>query len=205
MDTTILSPKEQSELRQFCTGLQQIMGSAMRPEHLKCLENRVATTSTTLTLRFLTDDAALRWNQYHEAQIRMYGHVATAVLTTSVAILTGGTAGIAAGVVAGTAAGIAKDEVQARVWYPRVNRGWTIVRTSQFTYEQGLNSSWLTYATTDRISDHQGQLKDNHAYARTRLQVTSGEAMGIGASGIPEEMARYLIAQPQKTVVREFK
>ena len=204
MSNIILSPKEQKELRRFCTGIHQIIGSAMRPEHLKCIEQRVAKTSTTLTLKFLTDPAAHKWNQYHLKQIRMGGHIATAVLVTTVALATGGTAGFLLGVGAGTAAGVIKDEVQAKVWYPRVNRGWSIVRTSRFTYEQQLQSSF-TFEIKDRISNHQGLVQENHSYGSHRIKVVSGETIGIGAGAIPDEMARYLIAQPQKKITREFR
>lgn len=95
------------------------IGSGPAPN---CFQKETLTNRISHTIRFPTDAAANKWNSEWEKSIRYAGHVGTAVLTVTVTLATGGTI---VPIIVGTAAAIAKDELQARIPYPRMERGWS--------------------------------------------------------------------------------
>jgi len=148
-----------------------------------------------LRIRFLTDAAALKWNTRHETQIRYGGHVATAAVTAVVTIVAG-PAGIVAGIAAGTVAAIAKDEVQARFWYPRTARGWTVIMDHVCTYQQ-FPRELLWVDTTYSVENHRRIEQDRMRTGRVELGVG-------GATGIPEQIARRMVTKPAETKTITF-
>ena len=90
-----------------------------------CFQSGTIRGTQTIVYEFPTDEAAFKWNREWEKAIRFAGHLVTAAVTTIVTLKTGGAGGIAVG----TLAAITKDELQARVKYPKVARGWKYVVT----------------------------------------------------------------------------
>jgi len=195
--SVVLSPKDLKELDRLCSDPFLELGTMVRPEHLKCLENKRANRKVTVILKYPTDQAANKWNGMHEKRIRYGGHMVTAALAALVTWGTGGTAGIWAGTAAGTAAGVLKDEVQAKVWYPKVARGWILIRNYNITYQQ-FPTKWFEVSWTDVITNHMGQVQEKHTHANTRVDVG-------GVNGMPEKIARDLISMPSSTKTTIFK
>lgn len=55
--------------------------------------------------------------------------------------------GLAGGTTLSTAVAIGQSELQARIWYPKVYKGWSLARRYRFEYEQYprrvLYAQWL--------------------------------------------------------------
>jgi hypothetical protein len=158
--TVKLTPAERAKLERLCRGGNwsdggHWIGIGKEPN---CFIKEVATNTRIHTITFPTDQAAFKWNKEWEDAIRHAGHFATAVITVTVALSTSGTGGI----VAGTLAGIFKDEVQARIKYPKVGRGWKYVlkvtRTSKYT-PHPWNNNGLTIEMVGETYDISGKLQ----------------------------------------------
>ncbi len=88
-----------------------------------CFQRESGTSEITTVYSFSTNQAADKWNSEHEKAIRYTGHVGTALITT---VVTLATSGLATGVTVGTGVAIVKDELQAKIAYPRAYRGGRI-------------------------------------------------------------------------------
>lgn len=87
-----------------------------------CFQRDLVRNQLVHVLHFPDDDAARKWNLECEKMIRYAGHIGTAAMTVGVTLATGG---VVAPIIVGLAAALAKDELQARVSYPRMARGWS--------------------------------------------------------------------------------
>lgn len=124
LESRRLTPVQRRELEHACrnrlnwsdSGRWIGTGAAPNCFMRDALSNRLAHT-----LHFRSDPAATKWNLEWERVIRYGGHVATVGITVAVSLATSGSAGIAVGALAA----IMKDELQARVPYPRMARGWS--------------------------------------------------------------------------------
>jgi hypothetical protein len=125
MSEVWLSPLEILKLRLMCANPFLELGATMRPEHLKCYEPHVITKTLNLVITFPDNENCYKWNNMHEARIRKGGHHATIALTVALGLILGGAARAVA-IPTGAAASILKDEVQARIWYPRMWKEWTL-------------------------------------------------------------------------------
>lgn len=128
------TPAERERLKKQCNNRLNWsdgghwIGSGREPN---CFQSASIQGTQTLIYEFPTDQSAFKWNAEWEKMIRYAGHVATAAITTIVTLKTGGLGGIAIG----TIAAITKDEIQARVPYPKVARGWKYVVTFSHVYK----------------------------------------------------------------------
>ena len=183
----LLTPRELKELRRLCSSPERELASTWRAEHLKCLESRETRRAGRLKILFPSDAAAIKWNTRHETQIRHGGHLVSAGVTTLVTIL-GGPAGPAAGIAVATLAAIVKDEIQAKVWYPRVARGWTLTIDHVCSYRQ-FPTARLFIDATYTVIDHKDRLQDQRAAAKCTLEVGD-------PNGVPDEVARRLVTRP---------
>ncbi|BFM05412.1 hypothetical protein [Halioxenophilus aromaticivorans] len=129
---TLLTSAERAKLTVQCSNMLNWsdgghwQGAGPAPN---CHVKERATSTSSHTYNFPTDESASRWNSDCEAAIRQVGHLATGALTVGTTMATSGFGGIA---VASLLA-ITKDEIQARIPYPRMERGWSY--KVQFTYE----------------------------------------------------------------------
>lgn len=161
------------------------IGSGPEPN---CFQRSVMTGGVTLLYEFPTDESAFKWNAEWEKAIRYAGHLATAVVTTIVTLKTGGIAGIAVG----TIAAVVKDELQARVTYPKVARGWKYLFSINHTFQWsphpwGKNSFYQEASGTS--FDHQG-----------KQQYRSINRVELDLDTFPESLAIDLASMPGKTV-----
>ena len=185
--STLLTAAEVRELHGLCSSPERELASTWKAEHLRCLEAHRTRRSGRVTVLFPTDASALKWNTRHETQIRQGGHLATAAVATLVALL-GGPASLVTGIVLGTTAAIVKDELQARVWYPRVARGWQLTIDHVCVYEQYPGSRFSVDATYT-IFDHERKIQDRCVAARCSLPIDH-------ETGIAEEIARRIVTMP---------
>lgn len=153
------------------------MGSGPSP---KCRTEEIISNSISHTILFTTDADALKWNLGWEKFIRYSGHGGTAALTTAVGIAFGGVPGI----VVGTVAAIAKDELQARIPYPRVARGWSYELIFEHTYmwtPHPWNENGLTQVVTSIIRDH-----------HKVIQLKTTKTMFYSLDELPDGLSREL-------------
>lgn len=116
--------------------------------------------------------------------------MATITLTGLVGLLGGGYYGTVA---TGAATSILKDEVQARIWYPKMFKGWVLTRHFTFRYEQFPGQDFYM-SWTDMIQDENGKEIEKRRHGESHCRVG-------GSFGIPEKLVRNLMTQfPLKTV-----
>jgi len=119
-----LSPLQQKHLERKCKNMLNWsdgghwIGNGKQPN---CFLKNLNKNTISHIYRFKTDQDATSWNLEWEKAIRHAGHLGTAILTVAVSAATGGMAGVAAG----TIAAIMKDELQAKIPYPRMAKGWS--------------------------------------------------------------------------------
>jgi hypothetical protein len=142
----------------------------------------VATTFIQTIVLFEKHEDAEKWNKMQEDQIRMEGHLATLALAGLVQMI-GGVPAITFAVGVGSA--ILKDEVQAKIWYPKMFTGWVLTRQFNFSYEQyprqHLYMSW-----TDLIQDETGNEVEKKKHTQSHFTVG-------GNYGIPEKLVRQIM------------
>lgn len=184
MSSQLLSPKEVQELKKMCNDPFLELGMTLRPKHLKCFESAIATNNMEITILFKEHEDAEKWNKMHEARIRKSGHLATVALSALVGVLS---KNYSASVAIGSTTAIAKDELQARIWYPRMFEGWKLKRYYKFKYEQfphqNLYMSW-----TDVISDEAGKEMEKRIHGQSHFSVG-------GPFGVPEKLVRNLMTK----------
>lgn len=184
MTSAMLTTEEVRELREMCADPSLELGMTLRPKHLACFERKVATHAIKVTILFEEHLDSEKWNKMHETRIRKGGHMGTVALSSLLYMLGGGTA-ISIGLASALA--ITKDEVQARVWYPKVFKGWRLTRYYNFRYEQFPNQHFY-FSWTDLIQDENGKEQERRKHGQTHFTVN-------GPYGIPEKMVRDLMTR----------
>ena len=137
----------------------------------------------TLTINFPTDASANKWNAEKEKAIRYTGHAATPAIAIGVAAITTGGIGLAVGI----AASILKDEVQAKVPYDRVARGWQYIITTQNHYSWSphpMGKKSFDVTTHIVVKDYQGSIiSDRTSRVSYRLdELPTGVAKKIAST-----------------------
>lgn len=195
MSEVWLSPLEILKLRLMCANPFLELGGTMRPEHLKCFEPHVVTKTLNLVIKFPSVEAAKKWNKMHEARIRKGGHLATIALSVALALILGGAAR-AVVIPTGASASILKDEAQARIWYPRMWKEWTLKQSFHFRFQQfprkAFHMEW-----TDVIKDEYGKVTEKRNHGSYKIEV--GEPWGI-----PEQMVREIMTRHSPDYTRVF-
>jgi hypothetical protein len=135
-------------------------------------------------IKFEEQEHAEKWNEMHETRIRSGGHLATISLTCLLYMLGGGAA---RSIATGATANILKDEAQARIWYPKMFKGWLLTRHFTFRYEQFPRKHFYM-AWADTIQDESGKEVEKRDHGETHIQVG-----GIG--GIPDEIVRDIMTR----------
>ena len=184
MSNILLTPEEVKEPNRLCRDPFMELGMTLRPEHLQCFERKIATHSVKVIILFEKHENAEKWNSIHEAHIRKGGHLATIALTALIGTLDGAYIPMVA---AGSTASILKDEVQARIWYPKMHKGWLLTRNFIFRYEQFPGKD-LYMEWTDIIQDDTGKDREWHKHGQCHCRVG-------GAFGIPEKLVRDLMTR----------
>lgn len=192
--TTYLTTQEINELKQLCADPMIELGMTLRPRHLKCFEPHIITKSVTVIVNFPNHESSEAWNKLHEKQIRYGGHGATFLLALVTALIGGS---IPWTVAVGSSTAIIKDEVQARIWYPKMFKGWSLTRTCLFQYTQ-FPSQIFTMHPIDTIRDDQERRQERRDYGISRINV--GEP-----NGIPEEIVKKIMTQFPDTKSVDFK
>lgn len=192
----VLSAQQLLELRRLCINPLLELGSTLRPEHLQCARKRISTRELTVKINFSEHAAAERWNLLHEEQIRLEGHIFTLALAAASGYA-GGMLGLAGGTTLSTAVAIGQSELQARIWYPKVYKGWSLARRYRFEYEQYprrvLYVQWL-----DIIYDESGVEQERHEHRRHQVEV--GDPFGL-----PVKLAENIMNQASQYIVKTFK
>jgi hypothetical protein len=190
MGNILLTPQEVHELKRLCSDPFMELGMTLRPEHLQCFERKIATHSMKVIILFKEHEDADKWNDMHETHIRKGGHMATITLSCLVYALGGGAV---RSIATGAAASILKDEVQARIWYPKRFEGWVLTQHFTFRYEQFPGQDFYM-EWTDVIQDQHGKERERHKHGQIHCKVG-------GISGIPEKLVRDIMTRyPFKTV-----
>lgn len=185
--TTLLTPDEVRALKKLCSDPFMELGLMTRPEHMKCFEAKVVTHSVTVEIYFPTVDDADSWNAMNEKQIRLYGHMATVALTVFAALVT---RDISKSIAVGSSTAIIKDEIQAKVWYPKAHEKWSLTRIYTFNYQQ-FPQQLLRVEWIDIIRDNDGKERDRRKHDIAQFYVG-------GPNGLPEELVRgFMSRTPQ--------
>ena len=177
MSTVFLSRREVQEFEDLCNDPFLELGMTMLPKHLKCLKPKVTTHGIKVIILFEEHADAEKWNSMHETRIRRGGHLATITLSALVALVS---MNYTASVATASAVGVIKDEMQARVWYPKMFKGWVLTRLFNFTYEQ-IPRREFYMQWTDVIQDETGKEVERKRHSQSRCSVG-------GALGIPEKL-----------------
>ncbi|MGH1471177.1 MAG: hypothetical protein ACRBCS_08280 [Cellvibrionaceae bacterium] len=185
-----LTPVERSALSRICNDRLNWsdgghwIGFGPKPN---CFKSDSLSNKISHTWKFPTDTAALKWNEEQEKQIRFVGHGVTTGLTVAIGLVFGGWPGIAVAIIAG----VAKDEVQAKVPYPKMARGWSF----EVIFEHGFKWSphpwgqnYFKQQTITIIRNHLGE-----------IQSTSVSTSKYQLDELPEGLARSLSSVPSKT------
>lgn len=184
MSSIFLTTEEVRELKRMCSDSFMELGMTLRPKHLDCFKEHVATHSMMVIIEFEEHVDAEKWNKMHETRIRMGGHLATITLTGLVGMLGGGWLEMTA---TASTVSIVKDEIQARIWYPKMFEGWLLTRHFIFRYKQfpshEFNISW-----TDVIQNDKGEEQEKRVYNSIQFKVG-------GNGGIPVKIVRDLMVQ----------
>lgn len=144
------------------------------------------------TFKFPTDASATNWNLEWEKAIRYSGHLGTTVLTVGVTVFTGGMAGIAIG----SLAAIIKDELQAQIPYPRVNRGWSY----EVIFKYDFKWSPHPWGQRELVQTMVTITKDHN---QKEVSATSSERK-YKLSELPDGLGRMLASAPSKITSTDF-
>ncbi len=158
----------------------------------RCFTSDREQNSFTHKWLFQTDQAANKWNTECERNIRYIGHLGTAALAVAVGLATGGAAGIAAG----TIAGVVKDELQAKIWYPKMFRGWSY----ELTYSNTFNWSAHPWGQRNFKQEITGVIRD-HQQKITEKRPTEHQ---YSFDELPERVARMIVATASKRTQSTF-
>lgn len=190
MSSILLTTQEVRELEKLCNDPFMELGMTLRPKHLECFESKIATHSMRVIILFEKHQHAEKWNKMHQAHIRNGGHLVTIAISCLVYMVGGGAA---RSIGTGSTAAIFKDEVQARIWYPKMFEGWMLTRRFTFRYVQFPTQDFYM-AWTDVITDNTGKERERRHHGQSHCKVG-------GASGLPEKLVRDLMTRfPLQTV-----
>lgn len=190
MGNILLTPDEVRDLERMCNDPFLELGMTLRPKHLECFESKVATHFVRVIILFEKHQDAEKWNRMHEARIRNGGHLATITLSALVGLLS---KSYTASVAMGSTTAILKDEVQSRIWYPKMFEGWVLTRYFNFRYEQFPHQHFYM-SWNDTIQDDNGKVVERRNHGQSHCKVG-------GPFGIPEKLVRHLMtAYPIHTV-----
>ena len=186
-----LTPTAKEILRQKCRNRLNwtdggYWNGSGKGSYKECFTSHKVKNRVSRIYKFPTDAAANKWNSIQEKNIRYAGHTGTATLTLAVGILTGGFASIGVGAILA----VIKDELQAKIPYPKMERGWSF----QFIMEHQDNwsphpfiKSELTQVITLITRDHQG------------VEINKSEIVRVfSRSDIPEELAQLIAEKPNR-------
>lgn len=182
MSHKLLSPKEVADLKRMCNDPFLELGMTLRPKHLQCFEPHIATNDIEVIILFEKHENAEKWNKMHAARIRKAGHMATVALSALVGLLS---KTYSASFAVGSTTAIAKDEIQSRIWYPKMFEGWTLTRCYKFRYEQFPHQKFFI-TWTDVIKDKPGKEMEKRNHGQSHFTVG-------GPFGIPEKLVRFLM------------
>lgn len=127
-----------------------------------------------------------------EKLIRYTGHGGTAALTTAVGLALGGIPGI----IVGTVAAIAKDELQAKIPYPRMARGWSyeLIFEHEFKWSpHPWGKKGLSQTVTTVIRDH-----------KNMIQLKSSGTTKYSLDELPDGLSRMLASAPSKKTTSNY-
>lgn len=189
--TKLPSKAERERVKQLCnnrlnwTDGGHWNGGGVAPD---CFQKTTLRGTWTIEYEFPTDAAAFKWNAEWDKLILRSGHFLTAAITVIVTVKTGGLGGIAVG----TLAAMTKDELQAKVPYPKVARGWKyrVIFSHVFQWSPhpwGENSFSQEVAGT--TYDYQGK-QQWHTVNRVDFDLDS----------FPEHLAIELASMPAKSI-----
>lgn len=167
-----------------------------RGKEPNCFQNEIVQNKLSHTVHFKTDEAATRWNLEWEKTIRYAGHLGTAALTVGVTLATTGSAGVALPILVGFGAAVAKDELQAKIPYPRMARGWSY----QVTFNNKLHWSphpWGQKQFTQRVVV---TIRDNEKKEVSTITKT----IQFSLDEIPHNVARKIAKAPSKATVSYY-
>lgn len=190
-----LTPFDKQRLQRTCSARfnwsdgGHWIGSGRKPN---CFVTDRQRSKRSHTYHFPTDESATKWNLECEKVIRLGGHIATAALTAGVTILTSGFAGFAAG----TIAAVTKDELQAKVPYPRVARGWSfeIVFEYEFFWSpHPMMPRTLSQKITTAIKDHENKERLRNNVLRK-----------FNLADLPDGIARALAMEPSRSTKSNY-
>lgn len=123
MEIVTMTPAARSELERACSKQSNWndfgywIGKGNAPN---CFQREHYKSTISRVIFFPSDESASRWNSAWEREIRHGGHCGTVGLTVAVTLIS--SAGV--GAVVGTIAAIFKDELQVKLFYPKVEREW---------------------------------------------------------------------------------
>jgi hypothetical protein len=192
--TTLLTSEEIRELKKLCSDPMRELGLMTRPEHMKCFQARTVTHSVTVEITFPEHNDAKAWNTMHQNRILRTGHAATVALTVLVTLALKNPK---VAILTGSAAAIAKDEFQAKIWYPQVSRQWTLVRIYRFDYQQ-FPLQLLRVDWTDILRDEEGKEQERRKHGVSQFEVG-------GPNGRPEELVRDIMVRSPQYKQIQFK
>ena len=156
----LLNPAEKAKLKKACSNRLNWsdgghwIGTGKAPN---CFANTHLSSEISHTYRFPTDASANQWNMEWEKNIRYMGHFGTVGLTLGVGLMSGGWGSM----VAGGLIAIFKDEIQAKIPYPRMARNWSYQVTINYEYRWSphpLMTKNFTILTRVFIRNHQNHL-----------------------------------------------
>ena len=178
----MMTAEELQELKRMCNDPFLELGMTLRPKHLECFKPKVATHSVKTVILFEKHEHAEKWNTMHEERIRMGGHLATITLTALIQMISGNPA---LSFTVGSSSAIGKDEIQARIWYPKMFKNWVLTRNFNFSYvqypRQHFYMSW-----SDMIQDEAGNEVEKRHYGQSSFTV--GKYFGV-----PEKLIRQIM------------
>lgn len=160
------------------------LGMTLRPKHLKCFEPAIATKNIEVNILFKEHVDAEKWNKMHEARIRKSGHFATIALGVFVQMITKNPV---LSTTVGSTASIAKDEVQAKIWYPKMFKGWRLIRYYKFSYKQFPHQKFIM-SWTDVLKNENAKEVERRNHGQCYFTVG-------GPFGIPDKLVRKIMTQ----------
>lgn len=190
-----LTQNELYKLRLTCANPFLELGSTMQPEHLACLTKHEVEKTVRVAIRFPTPESADKWNDLHGRRTMRAGHAVTVVLAYATFLATR-SQGIASTVGISAGAAIAKDELQAKVWFPRVQHGQTLTRRYDFRYEQ-FSGRELRVSWVDLVSNEHGTELERKSHGPFVVAVG-------GESGVPLELVGQLLTSTPSYIHQTF-
>ena len=149
----------------------------------------------TINYLFQTDQAARKWNDGWRDAHKLGGHLATGLIT----LATGGMAGGWAAAATAFVLGVSKDEIQSRIPFPRVSKGWKYTVTMKHTYSQRT----MHLSSNEFVVEHRGVVFDAQGVRQPRTFGSERRyPIAMDASqpnAIPDSIARSIVSVPSAT------